>query len=104
MTSREPRAESQGHDPLATTARSDLSARVLHERNAQWPLLVLVFVAAVVLLVIQWRRPRMLDPLVGLPLPPLEAAGWINSEQALSTDDLRGEVVLLDFWMTTCGP
>jgi thiol-disulfide isomerase/thioredoxin len=66
--------------------------------------LVLVLVAAAVLLVIQWRRPRAIEPLVGLPLPPIEAAGWINSDGPLSTDDLRGEVVLLDFWMTTCGP
>ena len=69
-----------------------------------WPLLVLVLVAAAVLIVIQWRRPRAIEPLVGLTLPPLEAAGWINTEAPLATDDLRGEVVLLDFWMTTCGP
>jgi thiol-disulfide isomerase/thioredoxin len=65
---------------------------------------VLVLIAAIVLVVVQMRRPRALGPLVGLPLPPIEAAGWINADRPLSMNDLRGEVVLVDFWMTTCGP
>jgi thiol-disulfide isomerase/thioredoxin len=74
------------------------------ERNAVWPLLVLLLVAAVVLVTMQWRRPRVRGPFVGLALPRLEVGGWINSDEPISTNDLRGQVVLVDFWMTTCGP
>src|SRR4051794_34210367 len=37
-----------------------------------------------------------------LYMPPLGGAtGWLNSEP-LSPDDLRGRVVLVDFWTLTC--
>jgi thiol-disulfide isomerase/thioredoxin len=42
--------------------------------------------------------------LAGRPLPPIEAAGWFNADGGLTADDLRGKVVLVDFWLTTCGP
>lgn len=35
--------------------------------------------------------------------PPLRIAHWYGSEP-LSLEALRGKVVLLDFWNTTCGP
>jgi thiol-disulfide isomerase/thioredoxin len=76
-----------------------------HERTApHWPLILLLLLAAATLLAIQWRRPQPPNALVGLALPTMDVAGWINTEQSLSPDDLRGDVVLIDFWMTTCGP
>ena len=40
-------------------------------------------------------RPRAPDPFVGLALPPIEAGGWLNADQPILQEDLRGQVVLL---------
>jgi thiol-disulfide isomerase/thioredoxin len=67
------------------------------------PLLVLVLVAAVVLWMIQARRPEPPSDYAGRELPRMEVAGWLNSSESIAGDDLRGKVVLLDFWHTGCG-
>ncbi len=72
-------------------------------RGAFWPLAALLVVAGATLIVLQMRRPAAPDPFVGRPLPPLEAGGWLNTDRPLSADDLRGKVVLVDFWATNCG-
>jgi thiol-disulfide isomerase/thioredoxin len=59
-------------------------------------------VAAATLLVIQARRPKRANPLVGVALPPLEAGGWLHAERPPSAAELRGNVVLVDFWSTDC--
>lgn len=41
--------------------------------------------------------------LVRQPAPEIDVAEWINSEP-LSLADLRGQVVLLEFWATWCKP
>jgi thiol-disulfide isomerase/thioredoxin len=75
-----------------------------HHSSRTWPLFALLLLAAVTLIAIQWRRPKPRNPLVGLSLPPLEAAGWLNAEKPLTAADLRGRVVLVDFWATDCPP
>lgn len=50
-----------------------------------------------------WQKQDALrDALVGQPAPALPEQ-WLNS-QPLDWSALKGKVVLLDFWATTCGP
>jgi thiol-disulfide isomerase/thioredoxin len=76
-------------------------------RGAFWPMFALLVAAAGVLIALQSRQPRRPGPFnewVGRALPPLEVAGWMNTDRPLSAEDLRGKVVLADFWATWCQP
>lgn len=42
------------------------------------------------------------DPLLSKPMPELALTEWINGE--VKAEDLKGKVVVLDFWATWCGP
>ena len=40
------------------------------------------------------------DPLEGKPPPSLVVGGWLNVDKPVVLADLRGKVVLIDFWGT----
>jgi thiol-disulfide isomerase/thioredoxin len=51
---------------------------------------------------IQNREIR--SKLKGSSAPDIDAGAWLNTEAPLGWKDLRGKVVLLDFWGTWCQP
>jgi len=95
-------AAATGRDGIMSTVESPTTGELGEHKSAVWPLLALLVLAGAALVAIQWRRPKPPDPYVGLMLPPIEAGGWLNTPQPLSVNDVRGKVVLVDFWATNC--
>lgn len=44
------------------------------------------------------------DALENKIAPPLEVENWLNAEDGLTLESLKGKVVLIDFWGVWCGP
>ena len=46
---------------------------------------------------------ELLNEMQGKPAPKLTLKGWINSKP-LTLENLKGKIIVLDFWATWCGP
>ena len=66
--------------------------------------MILLVAAAATLVAIQGGRPKPVSAYVGKIFPPLDAGGWINTKAPLTAEDLRGKIVLVDFWASDCLP
>jgi thiol-disulfide isomerase/thioredoxin len=88
--------DSQPQEPVTTEGTSG---------GSFWALLVLLIAAAATLVALQGSRPKPSGgTYVGKIFPPLDAAGWINTKSPLTAEDVRGKIVLLDFWASDCLP
>src|SRR6185312_11921280 len=67
------------------------------------PRSVLIGTAIVAGLTAAIRRPAPPPSAGGTPAPELTNTSWLNSDKPLRLADLRGRVVLLNFWVFTCG-
>ena len=68
-------------------------------RIALWAALPLVTAGAAIA---QLAQPARV-PTVPRPAPAWDNTSWLNVDSAVRLDQLRGRVVLLNFWVFTCG-
>lgn len=97
------RSEPAKAEGLVITAKERIEklkeAATVEAAKTQWESLLKVFPS----LNANIKHGYELAALIGKPAPTMNVEDWANGS-ALSADELKGKVVLLDFWAIWCGP
>lgn len=90
---------------MTEATRASRTLRGRRQRTAIWAsTLVLVGLLIVAFATRFGNDPRIVDsPLIGTPVPSLELA-YLDGDETLTLTDLRGDIVVVNFWASWCIP